>query len=235
MSPFFFANAVVADAEVIADYYRQTYELQTSVIAYGAERLSEPPAAQHVHWSLTAGEYLLYVSRLEPENNALGVIEAYVESEVKLPLVVVGDAPYADSYKASLASCAQRVHAPGRVVFTGFQFGSAYRELRENCYAYVQATEVGGTHPALLEAMAHGNCIIANDVPEHREVLAEAGLFYPKNDFSQLARLIRNVCLDTKAAKEMGLKAQLRAQEQYDWEIITNKYEHLLSKLALGD
>ena len=65
----------------------------------------------------------------------------------------------------------------------GYQFGDSYKELRSNCLFYVQATEVGGTHPALVESIAYGNCVIANDVPEHREVLQDAGIYYHFNDF----------------------------------------------------
>src|ERR1035441_9015918 len=31
-----------------------------------------------------------------------------------------------------------------------------YRELGSHCFAYIHATEVGGTHPALIEAMGRG-------------------------------------------------------------------------------
>ncbi|MEZ4754193.1 MAG: hypothetical protein R3A13_07780 [Bdellovibrionota bacterium] len=38
--------------------------------------------------------------------------------------------------------------------------------------------------------MAYGNAVIANDVPEHREVLEDAGFYYPRNNFGELAVLI---------------------------------------------
>ena len=65
-----------------------------------------------------------------------------------------------------------------RVRFLGAIYGSGYRILRSHATAYVQATEVGGTHPALVEAMGFGNAIVANDVPEHRETLGDAGRYY---------------------------------------------------------
>ena len=42
----------------------------------------------------------------------------------------------------------------------------------------MHATEVGGTHPALVEAMGFGNCMLVHDVPENREVVGDAGLFF---------------------------------------------------------
>ncbi len=65
--------------------------------------------------------------------------------------------------------------ADPRVRFVGAIYGAGYRVLQSHAIAYVQATEVGGTHPALVEAMGAGNAILANDVPEHREILGDAG------------------------------------------------------------
>jgi hypothetical protein len=92
-----------------------------------------------------------------------------------LPLALVGDAPYASQFITGLRTAAA---ADPRVKLLGAHYGSEYQVLRSHAAAYVQATEVGGTHPALVEAMGYGNAICANDVPEHREVLGDAGLYY---------------------------------------------------------
>lgn len=217
-----FATRIVADADVIAEYYRERFGCESVVIAYGAEPRPLPPGPVHQQFGLKSKEFILYVSRLEPENNALGVIEAYCRSGVSMPLVVVGDAPYADEYKQKL-----RAAAGAGVIFTGFQFGDAYRELRSNCYCYIQATEVGGTHPALVEAMAYGNCIIANDTPEHREVLSDCGTYYPFNDFHALAVLLRECVLAPETAETFGRRAAARARESYSWDKICDHYEQL--------
>ena len=49
-----------------------------------------------------------------------------------------------------------------------------YRTLQRNALLYIQATEVGGTHPAMIEAMASGGCVLAHDTPENREVGGDA-------------------------------------------------------------
>ena len=219
-----FANFIIADAQVIADYYLENYNCKNKVkvISYGAEDKFIPAGEVLKEFNLEAKKYILYVSRLEPENNALGVIQAYNNLNTNLPLVVVGDAPYADSYKSKLRSAANK-----NVIFTGFQFGEKYRELRSNCLFYVQATEVGGTHPALVEAMAHGNCIIANDVPEHREVLADTGLYYKKNDFKNLSELMEALLNDSSKVIELGKKAKDRASKLYTWEKVSKAYQEL--------
>src|SRR5207245_11042767 len=101
-----------------------------------------------------------------------------------------GDAPYADAYKRQVRALAA---ADERIVFTGFQFGEAYAELQSHAACYVQATEVGGTHPALVEAMGTGRCVIANATPENLEVIGDAGLSYEVNDVEDLRTRLRAV------------------------------------------
>lgn len=223
-----FGSAIVADAEVIAEYYREFFRINPEVITYGAQPAPLPPGPTLAQFNLKPGGYILYVSRFEPENNPLGVVQAYVQSGVRgVPLVMVGDAPYADEYKARV-----RAASNSEVIFTGYQFGEAYRELRSHCLCYVQATEVGGTHPALVEAMAYGNAIIANDVPEHREVLGDAGLYYGKNDFTHLAEQLAKLHSDAARRSQLSSAAAARAKALFSWDVVTDKYEQLLNKLS---
>jgi glycosyltransferase involved in cell wall biosynthesis len=134
---------------------------------------------------------VLYVSRLEPENNAEMVIEAFKRVRTPHKLLVVGDAPYAHEYIKRLRASARRDR---RIVFTGFVFGDAYRALQQNALVYVHATEVGGTHPALLEAMGYGNCVLTLDTPENLEAVGEAAIPYAdaRDLESKLQRVLKD-------------------------------------------
>lgn len=223
-----FGNRIISDAFVISDYYEKYHKTASTVIRYGADPVPGQNDKILEKFGLTAEGYLLYVSRLEPENNALGVIEAYTKLKTEMPLVVVGDAPYADEYKKSLYDAAN-----ANVIFTGYQFGEAYRELRANCYIYIQATEVGGTHPALVEAMAYGNCIVANGVPEHLEVLCEAGEFYWRNDFEHLAQKLELLLDSPDYVQELKGRALQRSRAGYQWDKICDSYEKLLRDMVI--
>jgi glycosyltransferase involved in cell wall biosynthesis len=224
------ADTLIADCEVIERYYRQRGATRVEQIAYGAE----PPRATGretlERLGVDPGQYVLYVSRLEPENNADVVIEAFLRAGVPGRLVVVGDAPYADAYKARLLALAGD---DDRICFAGFLFGQGYDELRAHARCYVQATEVGGTHPALLEAMAAGLPVIANDIPEHREVLAGTGWYYDKNDVDSLAARLREVVTGADSLRrERGEAALARVRQEYSWERITDAYEDLAARLT---
>ena len=153
--------------------------------------------------------YVLYVSRLEPENNADVVIDAWSRVTSDLPLVVVGDAPYASSYIAALHATTDP-----RVRFVGAIYGTGYRVLQSHAAVYVQATEVGGTHPALVEAMGVGAAIVANDVPEHREVLGDAGIYYA--GVEALATALGAVLADPARLAAMREAAAARAGRRSD-------------------
>ncbi|MCB0355289.1 MAG: glycosyltransferase, partial [Bdellovibrionales bacterium] len=224
-----FASEVISDAVVIRKYYERTYGRSSSVIRYGAAETAPSSDLALEQFGLEKGRYVLFVSRFEPENNPLGVVQAYRNVQSELPLVMVGDAPYAREYIRRV-----KEQADERVIFTGFQFGESYRSLRRNCALYIQATEVGGTHPALLEAMAYGNPIIANGTPENVEVLGPCGEYYRKNDFDHLSEKIQHLLDFPQLRSELGDSARKRARERYGWEGVVDQYESLFQELTGG-
>jgi glycosyltransferase involved in cell wall biosynthesis len=175
---------------------------------------------------LEKGRSILYVSRLEPENNVHAVVRAFEKIQMGHKLVIVGDSPFSTEYVRRLKSTGDP-----RILFTGYVFGRGYQELQSHAYCYVQATEVGGTMPALLDAMGYSNCILANDVPQHHEVLGEAGLYVKVRDDLYLAEKLRHVLGDSASAKVMRVKALKRVREKYSWEKVTSDYEQTFNRL----
>jgi glycosyltransferase involved in cell wall biosynthesis len=223
-------TAIVTDAEVIERYYRERYGARSTFIPYGCQVGRTAGTATLERFGLRPDGYVLYVSRLEPENNALAVIQAYEQTQLDHKLVIVGDAPYAREYIAALHAT-----AGPRVVFTGGVYGDGYRELQCHALAYVQATEVGGTHPALVEAMGFGNCVLAHDVPEHREVLADAGLFFDARRPDTLAGLMQRLVSEPGLVAGCRTRAAARAAAHYSWDRVTDLYESLLAGRPVPD
>lgn len=220
-------NEIVTDARVIQDYYMAHYHRQSNMIAYGAEVERRPDRMAVRQWGVEPNRYVLYVSRLEPENNAHLVIEAFKKVRTSHKLLIVGDAPYAHEYINELRERASRDR---RIIFTGFVFGDAYRALQQNAYCYVHATEVGGTHPALIEAMGYGNCVLTLAAPENVEVVGEAGLHY--SDANDLSVKLQRVLTDGALVNSFRQRAQTRVRACYDWERVVDLYENLFAKMA---
>jgi glycosyltransferase involved in cell wall biosynthesis len=216
----------VTDARVIQEYYLARYGTESTMIAYGAEVERRPDPLVR-RWRVEPNRYVLYVSRLEPENNAHLVIEAFKRVRTAHKLLIVGDAPYARDYINDLKARARRDR---RIVFTGFVFGRDYRALQQNAYCYIHATEVGGTHPALLEAMGFGNCVLTLAAPENIEAIGDAGISY--TDENDLAEKLQKVLRDGSLVHSYRNRAQARVLEYYDWDYVVEQYERLFAKMT---
>lgn len=227
-----FPNVMVSDADVIYSYYRETYGKESIMIPYGANMEKSLTTDALDIFGIKPREYVLYVSRLEPENNADKVIMAFKRTRTDKKLVIVGDAPYAEEYKARLRELAG---SDPRILFTGFVYGAGYREFQTNAYCYIQATEVGGTHPALIEAMALEKCVIANGTPENREVLSDTGIIYLKNDVDDLHLKLQQVLDNPALCTAYGKKAGERVALHYSWDAVTNEYEMLFADMLNGE
>jgi glycosyltransferase involved in cell wall biosynthesis len=216
-------DAVVSDARVIETYYRERYGFSSFFIPYGGD-LPEPEGTETLQrLGLAPERYVLYVSRLEPENNADAVVRAYRDVPGEAPLVIVGDAPYARDYIAAL-----RREAGPRVLFPGAVYGEGYRQLLARAAVYVQATEVGGTHPALVEALGFGRVVCYNRSPENEEVAGGAALPFDVGKPETLTRLLAAVLDDPAGYSVWKDRARVRVRERYRWEDVTTRYEALL-------
>jgi len=218
---------VITDARAIQDYYQHRYRKASVFIPYGAEvgRVTSRSVLDKL--ALEPGRYFLYVSRMEPENHALEVRQAFETVETDYKLALVGDAPYAREYIQRVRDTSDR-----RVLIPGAIYGEGYHELGSHCFAYIHATEVGGTHPALIEAMGRGALVLYRNTVENAEVCGDAGVpFEP----AELAAKMRSVLQMSEAEREaLRRKAMERVRERYSWDAVTDAYERLLTGLALN-
>lgn len=222
-------SALVTDAEVIARHYRARYAADSTVIAYGVAPRAGAGTRTLRRFGLEPRRYLLYVSRFEPENNPHRVAEAYRVARCPLPFLMVGGAPYASHFIDSFTR-----DADPRLRFPGAIYGRGYRQLLAHAFAYVHATEVGGTHPALVEAMGYGNCCLVNDTPENRETAGDAALYFRVEEPASLAAAIDRLAGDPAEVERLRRAAAARARALFDWERIADGYAALLSRLAGG-
>lgn len=218
-------SAVVTDAEVIRKYYLDRYGKKTTFIPYGAETGKVRETDELRALGLEPGKYVLYVSRMEPENNALAVRQAFERVNTDCKLALVGDAPYAADYIRKV-----RDTRDPRVLIPGAIYGDGYRQLQSHCAVYVQATEVGGTHPALIEAMGRGALVLYLKTPEAEEVAGKAGMAF---EHDLVEKLQWAVDLPEQARLDWGARAMQRIEKLYSWNAVTDAYEALLQRLAL--
>ncbi len=219
-----FSTRVIADASTIAGYYRDAFDVEAETIAYGSDFPEEHDTDVLERFGIRAGRYVLYVSRFEPENHPVEVAEAFRRVTTELPLVMLGSAPYSSALIERLQAVAAHDE---RILLPGALYGGDYRTLQRSARLYVQATEVGGTHPALIEAMGSNGAVLALDTPENREVGGEAVRYF---DFDGLPRLLEAALASDDT--EIRARARARARERYSWEAITDAYEALFREIA---
>ena len=221
---------LVSDSRVIQEYYRSRLGAPSEFVAYGAnivergfgrERLSE--------FGVEPGKYFLYVSRLEPENNAHVVIEAFEGVRANMKLAIVGSAPFAKRYIAQLKATNDE-----RIVFPGGVYGDACKALQANAYVYVNAMEVGGTHPAILEAMGAGNCVLVSDIAYNQETVAEAGLTFRSKNAKDLREKMQWLVDNPEEVARHGQEAVERVRREYSWDRVADEYEALFARLVSG-
>ena len=218
-------TAVVSDSQTIQHYYEERYGKRSTFIPYGADLQREETDGALRALGLDRSRYFLYVSRFEPENNALEVRRAFEQTPTAMKLALVGDAPHAAEYIREVKDTRDP-----RIVIPGAIFGLGYRELGSHCFAYIHATEVGGTHPALIEAMGRGALVLYRNTPENTEVCADAGL--PFEDEAQLTARMRDALAMPAAERARYQRLAVeRVRDRYNWEAVTTQYEFLLGNL----
>ena len=225
-------SRVVTDAENIRDYYTQRYGKDSTFIPYGAETGKVQEMSTLAALGLEPGKYVLYVSRLEPENNALLVRQAFEKVRTDYKLALIGDAPYAPEYIRQVKDTRDP-----RILIPGAIYGDGYKQLQSHCAVYVQATEVGGTHPALVEAMGRGALVLYLNTAENSEAAgSDAIAFEACEEASAEDDLVKKLqwAVDLPAAERTvwGCRAMRRIEKLYSWNAVTDQYENLFRRLV---
>ncbi|GAC1331541.1 MAG: hypothetical protein NVSMB13_19890 [Mycobacteriales bacterium] len=215
------ASVLVTDAHEVRTYYRVRHDSDSVMIPYGADLLPRGlplPAETPVH----PEGYLLYVSRWERENNPVLVASAHAAAGLDVPLVMLGRATYDEALGLEVAAA-----AGPNALLPGPLFGEAYRGLQSNALAYIHATEVGGTHPALIEAMGAGDLCLVMDTPENREVAGPVGRFFA--DQAGLVDCLRWAAqLSPDELDRHRQAARAYAAGRYSWTAVGDAYLALM-------
>jgi glycosyltransferase involved in cell wall biosynthesis len=225
------ADTALTDSHAVAEIFEHRYGQRIGVVPYGVEDPGHDGTQTLERLGLEPRKYILFVGRLEPENNPHLLVEAFARIPAErargMKLVVVGGAPYADEYIKQV-----RRKGDPRVLFPGYIFGRGYWELQRHAYVFCAPTEVGGTHPVILEALAAGNCVIVNDHAPNVETVGDAGLtFSGAEGVPSLTAQLERVLDEPELVESYRERARERAK-RYSWDAVTDEYERLLERVC---
>jgi glycosyltransferase involved in cell wall biosynthesis len=225
------ADRTLTDSHAVADVFEQRYGRRIGVVPYGVEDPGHDGTRKLRELGLEPRRYVLFVGRLEPENNPHVLVDAFARIPTErargMKLVIVGGAPYAGDYIRDV-----RRSGDPRVIFPGYVFGRGYWELQRHAYVFCAPTEVGGTHPVILEAMAAGNCVIVNDHAPNIETVGDAGLAFPGSEGAPSLAAALERCFDDPALVADYRARALERAKLYTWEAVTTQYERLLKSVC---
>jgi len=220
-----FVHMPIVDSRAIGDVYTRLFGIRTTFIPYAVDLYDRPNADKILPLGLRSREYGLIVGRLIPENCVDVLMEGFQRVLPDKPLVVVGGANYESGFHRRLRALAgPNVRLLGHVHDQDLLW-----QLFAHSRIYLHGHSVGGTNPALLQALAAGCCIAANDVVFNREVMADAGSYFRPEAVSVAAAVAQLWDLASGEADALRARARGRvATGGYSWEQVVAAYEAAL-------
>lgn len=222
-----FADALVADSKEIQRRWKDEFGRESHFIPYGGEF----PEVLPVPDNQRSGGYILIVARFVPENTVGEFFDAVDLLVDEHPVVIVGSTGYGgelDSRAKKLADENPNVSWLGHVSDDRKLYA-----LWQHSGAYFHGHSVGGTNPALVQAMACGAPIVARDTVYNREVLANTAEFVPANPAS-IANALKHAMERSAAGAFDSSVVISRGREFYSWEGVCQDYDKALRNAALG-
>jgi glycosyltransferase involved in cell wall biosynthesis len=224
------STSLISDSIHVASYYKRRYGKKSTFIAYGTDvpadkalEASKLAFGQFMdRYRLCRHGYHVVVMRMEPENSIKSIIDAGLEGEQTLPILLIGPStPFFEKITKDIPADSRRVIVAGPIYDRGLLF-----LLRKNACSYVHGHTVGGINPTILEALSTDTPVIARDTLFNREVLEDAGLYFTASQ--ELARQMARV--ETLGPLQWQQQAQMVAGKQrpaFTWEYVVQEYERL--------
>ena len=226
------SDKIIADSRGIKKYYDNKYKKNSSFIAYGVSEIpkinwNESNLPESLEGIAVYSNYWLLVARLEPENNIHTIVEGYLKSKTKKPLVIVGNFLNSD-YERTVMDMMDGMDEDKKIVFTGGIYDQeTLNMLRQNCFGYLHGHSVGGTNPSLIEAMIMKNILLTHKNQFNEEVCQDSALYFQDSD--ELKTKMNDVDDNPENYQIMKTLALFRVKQEYSWEKIVSKYDELFS------
>lgn len=224
------ADALIADARGVAEYYEREFGASSELIGYGAPALVGVGDHHLAALGLRPRGYHLVVARFEPENHVLTIVRGYRVSTARLPLVVVGSAPYARRYVASVEAVAatdRRVRLLGPVWEQ-----EVLDQLFANAALYVHGHSIGGTNPSLLRAVGAGAPVAVFDVAFNLDIVGDDALVF--RDERTVMELFERVEADLSPLLDRAELVQRCVTDRFRWNDIASAYAALAQRMVDG-
>ena len=167
--------------------------------------------------------YLLYVGSLQKRKNIDSLIDAHkrlkANSEGAPDFVIAGDT--GSQFAATTLGTSDCIR------FIGRQDDATVRVLYSGALAGVSASWYESFGLPLVEGMACGTPAIVSDIAAHREVCADAGLYFDPSDIESIVRVLSRFVADEASLPELRRRSLERAKK-FTWSAHARAFVQLI-------
>ena len=213
-------NEIIFDNVFAKQFFEKKFKKKFLYIPFGSEVKSVSQDNGILEkYGLSNGEYYLFVGRFIPDKGLHYLIPAFMNSNTKKKLVLVGGSPNPSLYEQQLSKQANE-----NVIFPGFVYGDDVTRLMLNCYCYIQPSDVEGLSPVILSVMGLGVPLIVSDIEENEYAVRDTALKFKKGSVESLTEQINFAEENYPFIKELAVRAQKRALTEFNWDKVTEEH-----------
>jgi glycosyltransferase involved in cell wall biosynthesis len=223
-----YADEVIVLSQAASDYFKETYNRETTVIHNGIN----PPERKEAQlitekYGLQKDSYILVVSRLVAEKGIHYLIDAYCRIQTDKKLVIAGDTSDTDDYVRMLK---EKAKGNPNILFTGFISGDTLRECYSNSYINVLPSDLEGMSLCLLESLAYRNVLLCSDIPENTSVAEDKAVYFKKGSVEDLAEKLQTLCSDAALVEKLRDGVDTYIVNKYSWRDVAEATCRLYEK-----
>lgn len=233
------ADAIVTISEFSRQEIVRTFNVDTDKVRVIHCATKSPPKIESEHYKKVlhekygiSGNYILFVSTIEPRKNLLSLVKAYeiLRSRylVKCGLVVVGKKGW--DYKTVL-DYIDRSPYRDSIKLVGFVPSKDLSLFYWNASLFVYPSLMEGFGIPPLEAMAHGCPTLTSNTSSLPEVVGDPRMMFTPNNINEIAQKCLEILTDPDA-RSANIRTGAKNVKRFSWEKSAKQLIELYNSLA---
>lgn len=220
----YYSDVVIADNQVIWDYVKTTYGIDSILAEYGGNHAIYKPINEHLKtkYPFLSAKYDVTVSRAQEDMNIHLIIEAYKKTPER-NLVVVSNwetSEYGRKLKQENKNKFSNIFLEDAIYNV-----DELNAIRSNAEIYIHSHSLCGTAPSLTEAMFLKLPVICFDVNTNRASTENNSIYFSNSE----SLVLELKSLDQNNIQQLGERMYEIAQRRYNWERIVNLYKNSIN------